>query len=258
MALLNVEFFSGILGMDTQMCVILPEDRSAERAARREGDSPVLYLLHGHSGDHTAYIRRSNIELLASELDLIIVMPNAHRGFYTDTEAGYKYFSFLAEELPVIVRNFFHASQRPEDNFVAGISMGGYGAFKLALTYPERFAAAVSISGALEPDVLVSDSPAFAVSDFNSNLENIFAAPKEESSLYKLALTALASGKPLPKLLQFCGSEDMLIDSNRRFAAFMEENYPGEKYAFRTAPGIHNWEYWNRIMPEVMDALPLK
>lgn len=255
MALLNLDFFSGVLGMDTQLCVILPEDRTAARVERCVKDHPVLYLLHGHSGDHSAYIRRSNIELLCAERDLIVVMPNCHRGFYTDSEAGYKYFSFLAHELPDAVQSFFHVSPRREDTYIAGISMGGYGAFKLALSYPERYAAAVSISGALEPETLISDKPAFAVSDFNSNIRNVFATSSEECSLKALVASAAGSTNTLPKLYQFCGTEDMLFDSNRRFADYMEATYPADKFRFATAPGIHNWEYWNRILPEVIDLL---
>lgn len=255
MALLNVEFFSGVLGMDTQMYVLLPEDRSAARAMPDSREHPVLYLLHGHSGDHSAYIRRSNIELLASELDLVVVMPNGHRGFYTDSGHGYQYFSFLAEELPTIVQNFFHVSSRREDSYVAGISMGGYGALKLALTYPERYTAAASLSGAVEPQELVSDKPAFAVADFNANIRGIFSSSKEETRLERLAESAVASGKELPDIYQYCGEQDMLFESNLRFAHFMEKEYPADRFSFKTEEGIHNWEYWNRVMPDMLSRL---
>ena len=83
-------------------------------------------------------------------LDLAVVMPAVHRSFYTDMAAGNHYWTFISEEVPAVARSFFPLSAARADNYVAGLSMGGYGAFKLALTRPERFAAAASLSGALD------------------------------------------------------------------------------------------------------------
>src|SRR5690606_35149889 len=111
---------------------------------------PVLYLLHGLSDDDTIWLRRTSIERYVAGLGLAVVMPNVHRSFYADMAYGGQYWTFLTEELPRVAGDFFPLSDAREDNYVAGLSMGGYGAFKWALSYPERFAAAGSLSGVLD------------------------------------------------------------------------------------------------------------
>src|SRR5206468_7967478 len=115
-----------------------------------EGDPPVLYLLHGLSDDDTIWLRRTSIERYVAPLGLAVVMPQVHRSFYTDGVYGGRYWTFLSEELPELVGSLFRVSGRREDTFVAGLSMGGYGALKWALRQPQRFAAAASLSGAVD------------------------------------------------------------------------------------------------------------
>ena len=117
-------------------------------------DFPLLYLLHGLSDDHTAWVRYTSIERYADAYGLAVVMPQVHRSFYTDQAHGGAFWTFLAEELPELVQRFFVVSARREDTFVAGLSMGGYGALRWALRRPGRFAAAASLSGALDVDAL--------------------------------------------------------------------------------------------------------
>lgn len=174
MALLDVDFYSYYLGQDVSMSVLLPE----RMGCAPEPDSSrhkVLYLLHGHSDDHTAFIRKSDIEMMVRGLDLIVVMPQAHRGFYTNPVYGYRYEDFFAKELPVVAGNFFHASTRREDSFIAGISMGGYGALRLALRYPGLYSKAASLSGASDPYYAKKLCPGlFTVGDFARNIDNVF------------------------------------------------------------------------------------
>ena len=135
------------------MTVVLPQATSSQIGLTGEttgGDAPVLYLLHGLSDDDTIWLRRTSIERYAAPLGLAVVMPQVARSFYTDEAHGNRYWTFLSEELPQLARSFFHLSDRREDTFVAGLSMGGYGALKWALHRPGRFAAAASLSGALD------------------------------------------------------------------------------------------------------------
>ena len=153
MALINCNYFSETLGMSTSMTVILPQQTNTQIGMNNLSKSklhPTLYLLHGLSDDDTIWSRRTSIERYVAPLGLAVVMPNVHKSFYTDMEYGDKYWTFLTEELPAVARSFFPLSDAREDNFVAGLSMGGYGAFKWALRHPERFAAAGSFSGALD------------------------------------------------------------------------------------------------------------
>src|ERR671939_265941 len=149
---LRCDFFSEALSLSTSMTVLLPQQTTTQigLAGRAvSGPPPVLYLLHGLSDDDTIWLRRTSIERYVAPLGLAVVMPQVHRSFYTDEAYGGRYWTFVSQELPELVGRFFRVSQRREDTFVAGLSMGGYGALKLALRRPERFAAAASLSGAL-------------------------------------------------------------------------------------------------------------
>ena len=132
MALLHVDFFSDVLGMCTQMDVILPERTRGQigmEGKRGDGKYPTLYLLHGMSDDQTIWQRRTSIERYASEHGIAVVMPTTQLGWYTDMHIGFKWWTFLSQELPAICRSFFpYMSDRREDTFAAGLSMGGYGA----------------------------------------------------------------------------------------------------------------------------------
>ncbi len=111
-------------------------------------DIPVLYLLHGMSGNHNSWLKRTNVERLLRGTNLIVVMPNTSNGWYTDTQYGFDYYTALAEELPQVLKRFFpNMTSKREKTFIAGLSMGGYGCFKLALT-TNRFSHAASFSGA--------------------------------------------------------------------------------------------------------------
>src|SRR5215211_3786089 len=157
MAHLRCDFFSDTLGLSTSMTVILPQPTQNQigmAGAAAEGPPPVLYLLHGLSDDDTIWLRRTSIERYVAPLGLAVVMPQVHRSFYTDEHYGGRYWTFLSEELPDLVGSWFQVSQRREDTFVAGLSMGGYGALKWALRQAGRFAAAACLSGAVNVEGL--------------------------------------------------------------------------------------------------------
>src|SRR3954451_16849323 len=133
MALLRCDFFSDVLGLSTSMTVILPQSTSAQigmSGSAGSGAPPVLYLLHGLSDDDTTWLRRTSIVRYVAPLGLAVVMPQVHPSFYTDQAHGGRYWTFLSEELPAVVSSLFRITDRREDTFVAGLSMGGYGAFK--------------------------------------------------------------------------------------------------------------------------------
>ncbi len=145
MPLIECRFHSQVLGLRTTISVILPYP--AKKTGGR-GRYPTLYLLHGLTGDHTDWLREIPIERYVEPLNLAVVTCDGHRSRYTDMALGWRYWTFLTEELPFVARSLFPLSSARKDNFVAGASMGGYGAFKWALRKPEMFAAAASLSGA--------------------------------------------------------------------------------------------------------------
>ena len=148
MALMHVDFFSDVLGMGMGMDVLIPQKTNNQIGMEGKASGKrykTVYLLHGMSDDQTTWMRRTSIERYVSSLGIAVVMPTTHLGFYTDTLYQMKYWTFISKELPSICREFFpQMSERREDTLAAGLSMGGYGAWKLGLGASDNFGAAAS------------------------------------------------------------------------------------------------------------------
>jgi S-formylglutathione hydrolase FrmB len=256
MARLRVDLFSNVLGLSTSLTVILPEATTEQigmTGRTREGDPPVLYLLHGLSDDDTTWTRRTSIERYVAPLGLAVVMPQVHRSFYADQVHGLRYWTYLSEELPALVGRFFRVSQAREDTFVAGLSMGGYAALKWALRRPDRIAAAASLSGSLDlagrertgewGDIA---DPCWGDTDLRATGDDV----------PWLLDRAVASERPLPALYLCCGTEDRLIGENRAFVRAAEGRVASITADF--GPGEHDWAYWDRTIQDVLAWLPLR
>jgi putative tributyrin esterase len=251
MALISCDFYSDVLELSTSMTVILPQETRTQIGLGGVGagaqGAPVLYLLHGLSDDHTIWLRRTSIERYVAPLGLAVVMPAVHRSFYADEVHGHAYWTFLTQELPQLVQGFFRVSDRREHTYVAGLSMGGYGALKWALREPSHFAAAASLSGALDVTALA------ALPERRDLFERVFgAAPGPEDDLFHLLRSADVSA--LPQLHLSCGTEDPLIDANREFAdaALAAGLHPTAD--FRS--GEHEWGLWDEDIQRVLAWLP--
>jgi len=258
MALLHCDFFSHTLGLSTSMDVILPlwGPITLDTPSQLSQPYPVLWLLHGLSDDHTIWQRRTSIERYADELGIAVVMPAVGRSFYTDMAAGLPYWTFVSEELPAIARTLFPLSEAREDNFVAGLSMGGYGAFKLALRCPERFAAAASLSGALNIAESVRRGPREWVSEKRRIFGTLSKLPGSDNDLMALAERLAASEGPKPLLYQWCGSEDFLYQDNLAFRDHALQL--GLDLTYEESPGSHEWVYWDQMIQRVLGWLPLR
>ena len=247
MALFEIHYGSEALGMDVTVNVILPNIfKSGETSFK------TLYLLHGLQGDHTSWTRYSAIERYAREHNIAVVMPSVARSWYADTAYGINYFTFVADELPAVCRAYFKGmSEAREDNFVGGLSMGGYGAMKLALTYPERYCGCISLSGAL--DITRKGRP-YKLEEWRGNFGfDIESATELEGSavdLFELTKKNINEGKELPEIHFWCGTEDALIEINRKYRDLLCEL--GVKHSYSESEGNHSWPYWDR---EIKTAL---
>jgi putative tributyrin esterase len=253
MILNEVKFFSEVLGFFTSMHVLLPQRTLADAKSKRRTKYRTLYLLHGHSDDHTAWQRWTSIERYVEGLNLAVVMPAVHLSFYTDMAHGGKYWQFISEEVPAVVRDIFPLSSERKDNFVAGLSMGGYGAFKMALTHPEGYAAAASLSGAL--DIRERVSPDNPRNDKNrlAEMRDVFGEPsKLPGSKHDLLALAkkVAKGSVRPRLYQCCGTEDFLYEENIHFRDSIRK-LPID-LTYEEGPGEHNWAYWDMMIQNVL------
>lgn len=258
MALMHINCFSSVLGMCVNFDAIIPETTRGQIGMEGVGGETyqTLYLLHGMSDDHTIWQRRTSIERYVADKNLAVIMPTTHLGWYSNTTFGMKYFDYIAYELPQICRGFFRGmSDKREDNFVAGLSMGGYGAFKIGLGASERYAAAASLSGALDITTIHT-----RIQGREDLFTGIFGSPEtvknSEHDLYHLAEELKNSGKPLPKLYQWCGTEDYLYQMN--VEARDKLRSLGYDLTYSESEGNHGWQWWDREIQAVLNWLPLK
>ncbi len=239
MALCDFHWYSEVLGKQVGSYVLLPD--------AGDGPFPVFYLLHGLSDDYTMWLRRSRIEWYARQYPMIIVMPDGFRGFYTDNDQGPAYAEYMLREVPDRIERSFPAMRLREGRAVAGLSMGGYGALRLALAAPERYAAAASHSGALLAGTKLFGQDRPQADEFRRIFGNNPAGTDHD--LIALAKKARAAG-PLPKIRIDCGADDPLLEDNRAFHRELEKL--GIPHAYREFPGTHSWDYWDEHVQETL------
>ncbi len=261
MALITCNYFSDVLGYMSKMVVVLPQAAKNRigmdcSAGASNGKFPVLYLLHGLSDDETVWTRRTSIERYATEMNLAVVMPTTHRSWYTNAKCGYNYYTHIAEEVPEIARSFFPLSEKREDNFIAGLSMGGYGAFKIGLRNPEKFAAAASLSGALDVTSLLESLGAGIREEYERVFGPADGVKGSDNDLFAVTRKAAESGLPKPALYQICGTEDFLYNMNTEYREMVVDL--GFDYTYDEAPGNHSWGFWDEHIKKVLSWLPLK
>ncbi|HSV74919.1 MAG TPA: alpha/beta hydrolase family protein [Chthonomonadales bacterium] len=239
MAWCDLHYWSQPLLKQTAAYVLLPE-------SEEPGPYPVLYLLHGLSDDHTIWMRRTSIERYVSSLPIVVVMPDGGRGFYVDAVDGCAYDSALAIDLVSLIERTFPVRAERGGRAVAGLSMGGYGAVRMALAHPERFCAAVSHSGALA----VGRERLDGEDALASELRRIFGSEPAGGPNDLFALASRVAPELRPALRIDCGVDDFLIEHNRAFHAHLEAlGFPHEYEEF---PGEHEWGYWDERVREAI------
>lgn len=258
MAFLDWHFFSDALGLSCSAHVLLPQPTIAQigmAGGKLRATYPTLYLLHGLSDDHTVWMRRTSIERYAAAKNIAVVMPAVGRSFYQDTAGGAKFWTFLSDELPALCERYFPLSTAREERFAAGLSMGGYGALRLALARPDRYAAAASLSGALDLSRRLREAgrPSSLVS--RAEYVGIFGPALEagDADLWPLAEKLGRSDAARPKLFLCCGTEDALLPESRAFRAHLDAVHLAATY--EESPGAHEWGYWDAQIQRVLDWL---
>lgn len=253
MAIFRGSIRSETLCMDTTVNIIIPEAHYEKPLAPEK----TLILLHGLKQNADAWVRMSCVETYAHYTGFNIIIPEVQRSFYTDMAYGLNYFTYITDELPRAVGKMFRIPVDREHLYVAGLSMGGYGAMKCALACPNRFAGAMSFSGALffvdDPmkDDLMDVNEIRAIMGMNGEL-------RDEISLHTL-LKKAAGAEQKPKLYAACGNEDFLIDMNREFAR--EARALGFDLLYEEWPGVHDWFFWDRAAARsmaIMSGLPVQ
>ncbi|MGN0593397.1 MAG: alpha/beta hydrolase [Ruminococcus sp.] len=263
MAFIQANFMSTSLLRTVTVNVILPADKPQLPGMQETLPEkfPALYLLHGVMGNYTDWINGTAIQRWAEEKNLAVIMPSGENGFYVDNEAMHSlYGEFMGKELVEITRKMFPLSDRREDTFIAGLSMGGYGALRNGLKYSDTFSHIAGLSSALIIDGLeerTNDHPFhFERRDYAEAVFGDLSVVKESDKNPEwLARQKKAEGAQLPRIYMACGTEDFLLKPNQKLRdAFLEE---GLDLTYEEGPGGHEWDFWNRYIKKVVDWLPL-
>jgi putative tributyrin esterase len=270
MALFQCNFFSKVLYSSVRVNVVLPTPDSSDDFFKKKTLYPeegqkyqTLYLLHGFSADYSDWQRFSRIETYACDKHLAVVMASADNSSYSDLPYGPKYFQYFTEELPKLVRSVFPLSDKRENNFIAGLSMGGYGSLKIALRKPENYAAAASLSGGLgsripekgkqDPNRPTIPSEKYRYRIYGSDFQ--YYDPTTED-IFQLLRDSVAKGVELPKLYICCGTEDFTYQGSLKLKNLAEEL--GVDITYAEGPGVHNFDFWDPYIRRIIDWLPLK
>lgn len=258
---LTCNYYSFVMKHNIDVNVIIPTpegneqitDASSEQSYAYESGLPVVYLLHGAYGNQSSWTRFSSIERYAQKHRCVMVTAAADNSFYQDMVHGPAYHKFFTEELPVYITRLFPVSSKREDTYVAGFSMGGYGAWYLALSRPDLYSKAASMSGALDIAGTYASGRTGAI-DSPFPWTDIFKDPEKlegsDADLFHLYDQCVEKGQ-VPQLYQACGTEDFLYQMNQSVRERMAAK--GADVTYEEGPGGHNWDFWDQYIQRILD-----
>lgn len=267
MAYLQCSFYSAVLEKEVRAEVILPSFSNTDHLTTPKDSIfdknrcfPTLYLLHGFSQSESSWQRQSAVERYAERYGLAVVLPDGNNGHYTDWDCGPKNLTFLQEELMPAMQTMFPLSKKYEDNFVGGLSMGGYGAFKWAFTYPGTFSRVLNFSGGLDvrPRMEYYKNRLDARQIRMVYGENLDAVPDSKHDIFWLIKESKKSGKPFPEIFTSCGTDDK-AGSYSQDGLIKTLKEIGVDYYLYSTPGHHDFWFWDDALKEAITKwLPLK
>lgn len=264
MALIQVNFQSNVLKRTVPAQVILPSDKNDRNRYINDRDKKykTLYLLHGLYGNYTDWVSNTRIQLYAEEYDLAVVMPSGDNSFYVDQPVrNNDYGRYIGEELVEAMRRMFPLSEKREDTFIAGLSMGGYGALRNGLKYAETFSFVAGFSSALYIFEASPEDPRRrtlcgedeCMGDWK---EAVLTDRNPAVALRQLQERVKAGEAVYPKVFMSCGTEDELLPVNRTFRDKLEA--AGVPLIYEESAGAHEWSFWDKYVRRIItDWLPL-
>ena len=261
MATIQVNFFSQSLMRTVTFQAILPVDKVL-KCQQKIKPYKTLYLLHGIFGDQTDWLVGTRIQRWAQDHNLAVIMPAGENKFYVDNENSHEYFSkFIGEELVEMTRRMFPLSKKREDTFIAGLSMGGYGAIINGLKYHETFGYVAGLSSAFILNMVIHSTDGDDIPYMNKrsyltsvfgNIDHLRGSDKD----YKALVFKLKKEKAnFPQIYMACGTEDFLLKANQDYFEFLLKE--GIVVTYVEGRGSHTWDFWDRYIQKVLEWLPL-
>jgi S-formylglutathione hydrolase FrmB len=238
-------FHSASLNRDMHYLVLFPSDYARGRRF------PVLYLLHGLYGDYKNWDTKTHLESAAASVPFLIVTPDADDSWYTNSavKAEDKFEDYIAKDLISEVDSKYRTIREKRARAITGLSMGGYGAVKLSLKYPELFAFAGSLSGAFDAAQNLDDLRP----EFRAKLLEVFGNPGSKTRTENDVFLLLKSSRSTPYFYMACGADDFFLGTNRAFVAELSNRKI--PYEYHETPGGHTWEYWDSQLISMLQAV---
>ncbi|WP_125569160.1 alpha/beta hydrolase [Companilactobacillus insicii] len=240
MTLLNTSFRTNFLHTYFKTTVVIPDTGKSNYKA--------IWLLHGYTADDTTWMRNVNIEKLADKNDIAVIMPEGRNAFYTDSDF-IPYYSFFVKELIPKIQQLLPISDKAEDNYIGGVSMGGYGALKIGFSNPDKFSKIAAMS------------PVANIEHFRNNpkspmpiktFDSIFESPEKIKD--NQLINIFNQTHPKQKVLQLCGDKDFMHEDNVELKNFLTDNL-NDNYTWMPVSGDHSWNTWSENVDQVFNWL---
>lgn len=257
MALVDVTFYSNALNRQVAYKALIPIDGPMALGAERD-NTPLrtLYLLHGIMGSSGDWLACSRVANWAGAQRIALVFPAGDNSFYVDQEASNSYYGdYIGRELVEETRRMFPLSHKREDTFIGGLSMGGYGALRNGLKYHETFGGIIALSSALIQETAIASTEQSEWSfGKRSYYESVFGdltkLAGSDKDIAALVQGIQAQGAVYPRIYIACGTEDFLIENNRRCHAMLQEAQVEHEYL--ESPGVHDWAFWDDYIQKAL------
>ena len=250
MAVLHGIIDSTYLETSMHFTAIIPETLDPQKASIPK---PVLYLLHGYNGTELSWIHQTGIVRYAKEMNLAIIMPRMDNSFYTDFAMGRLYYSYLTKELPAKLQAMFNLSAKKEENYVAGLSMGGFGAGKWAFNEPNRFAYCAMLSAVIYPYETIAQRQGETAEGLAGFLHGMYGEKADYDKSNNVLEKIIDDGTQIDELYVAIGTEDFLYPSNIAIKGKLEKG--SRRFTFVEEPGDHVWEFWDKHVQVVLKEI---
>jgi len=259
MATMQINFFSKSMKREVTFTALLPMDRPEIPGLPPVKAEPkkALYLLNGYSGSYADWIMFSRIRELSDKYNVAVFMPSGENHFYVDDEdKGELYGEYVGNELVEFTRKLFPLSSDREDTWIGGLSMGGFGAIRNGLKYAHHFSRIMALSSALLPYRIANATPDYhdGVAGYKyftrvfGDLNCLLGSDKDPEAL---VMRLKETNSAIPQIFMACGTEDFLLDVNRRFRNFL--NRENIVHTYRESAGSHTWDFWNEYISEALE-----
>jgi S-formylglutathione hydrolase FrmB len=245
--LTDVAFRSAALNRDMQYRVIMPSRMAPGQKLA------VIYLLHGGGGGFRDWSNYSDVARYA-ESGLLLVMPEGGSSYYTNSaeQRQERYEDYIVHDLIADVENRFSVAPGRSNRAIIGVSMGGFGAVKLALHHPELFVFAGGLSSAIDVPRRV-----FTIRRLQQSrhYDSVFGPSGSQTRHDNdpFLLVANANPEAAPYFFLSCGEQEGLLPANREFAGLLARRR--FRFELHTVAGGHNWNQWNAWLPSLFRSL---